>query len=146
MFSLFVALSLSRVYRHRHHHVESNGRGDDIVRVARTKLGCTYVYGASGPNTFDCSGLTSWVHNQVGISIPRTASSQFSSGRSVSRGDLLPGDLVFFDTAGSGGISHVGIYVGGNSFLHAPRTGDVVKEIGFSSYWNGVYKGARRFW
>ena len=96
--------------------------GNAIVDYAYQFLGCEYVYGASGPNTFDCSGFTQYVFkNAAGISLPRTTFDQINVGVAVSYNDLQPGDLVFPHTG------HVGIYVGNGQMIHAPRTGDVVK-------------------
>jgi peptidoglycan DL-endopeptidase CwlO len=94
-----------------------------IVSVAKKYLGARYVWGATGPNTFDCSGFTSYVYRQVGVSIPRTSRDQIHAGERVSRGDLAPGDLVFFGSP----IHHVGMYIGGGMMIHAPNSGDVVR-------------------
>jgi len=94
-----------------------------------SRLGARYVWGAAGPTTFDCSGLVVWSFAQVGISLPHYSYSQMSGGSPVSAGDLQPGDLVFFY-----GGSHVGIYIGGNQFIHAPHTGTVVQVTSLSSY------------
>ena len=94
-----------------------------IVSVAKKYLGARYVWGATGPNTFDCSGFTSYVYRQVGVSIPRTSREQINAGERVSRGDLAPGDLVFFGSP----IHHVGMYIGGGMMIHAPNSGDVVR-------------------
>lgn len=116
-----------------------------VVNLAYAKLGSPYVWGAEGPNSFDCSGLTSYVfRNAAGVSLPRTSSSQYGVGRSVSKANLQAGDLVFFATGG-GGVSHVGIYVGGGNMVHAPNSGDVVKVSNInSSYWQKAYVGAKR--
>lgn len=121
--------------------------GSNVVSLARSKLGCSYVYGAAGPSTFDCSGLTYWIHNQLGISIPRTASAQSQSGTYVAYANLQPGDLVFYNTSGSG-VSHVGIYTGNGKMIHAPKTGDVVKEVSIhnNSYWTPKYVTGRRYY
>jgi cell wall-associated NlpC family hydrolase len=95
----------------------------EVVNIAKRYLGAPYRWGASGPNAFDCSGFTSFVYRQVGVSLPRVSRAQINAGQRVSRSDLQPGDLVFFGSP----IHHVGIYVGGNSYIHAPRSGDVVK-------------------
>ena len=100
--------------------------GTKILETAYTKLGSPYVWGATGPNSFDCSGFTSWVYRQHGISLSRTAQSQSQGGTAVERSDLQPGDLVFFGSS-SGRITHVGIYVGDGKMVHSPQTGDVVK-------------------
>lgn len=100
--------------------------GTKILETAYTKLGSPYKWGATGPNSFDCSGFTSWVYRQHGIYLSRTAQSQSQGGVAVERSDLQPGDLVFFGS-GSGKITHVGIYVGDGKMIHSPQTGDVVK-------------------
>ncbi len=96
---------------------------------AMSKLGSPYVWAASGPNSFDCSGLVMWAFGQVGISLPHSTYSLINMGVEVPLDQLQVGDLVF-----SASIGHMGIYVGGGSFVHAPRTGDVVKVTSMSSY------------
>lgn len=106
--------------------------GQAIVSYAKQFLGRPYVYGATGPNSFDCSGLTSYVYkNAAGINIGRTTYDQIKAGSEVSRGNLQPGDLVFTSD------HHVGIYVGDNKMIHAPQTGDVVKISNINSFWRG---------
>jgi len=96
--------------------------GQAIVLEARNQLGKPYAWGGTGPNSFDCSGLTSYLYKKVaGIDIGRDTYSQVNSGIEVSQVDLQPGDLVFPDA------NHVGIYIGNNQMIHAPKTGDVVK-------------------
>jgi cell wall-associated NlpC family hydrolase len=109
----------------------------EVVNIAKRYLGAPYRWGATGPNAFDCSGFTQFVYRQVGVSLPRVSRAQIGAGQRVSRGDLQPGDLVFFGSP----IHHVGIYVGGGSYIHSPRTGDVVK---ISSMSRGDYTGACR--
>ena len=124
----------------------SSGGNSKLVELAKSKLGCKYVWGATGPNTFDCSGLTSWCHKQIGISIPRTSLEQSRSGKSVSRSDLQPGDLVFFKTT-SAPVGHVGMYVGNGQFIHAPNKSKPVKYDNLSSsYYSSRYVNARRYW
>ena len=116
-----------------------------LVSLANSKLGCKYVWGATGPNTFDCSGLTSWLYKQIGITIPRTSLAQSKSGASISKDELQPGDLVFFKTT-SAPVGHVGIYVGNGQFIHAPNSSKPVKYDSLSnSYYNRTYVGARRY-
>ncbi len=110
----------------------------EVVAIAKSKLGCPYVWAADGPNSFDCSGFTMWVYRQVGVSLPHSSRAQINSGPRVSRANLKPGDLVFF---GRSVIHHVGIYVGGGMYIHAPHTGDVVK---ISSLDRADYVGACR--
>ncbi|MFI8487034.1 C40 family peptidase [Streptomyces rubrogriseus] len=94
-----------------------NSRAAAAVAYAYQKLGSPYVWGATGPNAFDCSGLTQAAYRAAGISLPRTTYAQIDTGRRVARSELLPGDLVFFYS----GISHVGIYVGNGRMIHAPN-------------------------
>ncbi|MFF8998964.1 NlpC/P60 family protein [Streptomyces achromogenes] len=94
-----------------------SGRAAMAVAYAYGKLGSPYVWGATGPNAFDCSGLVQAAYRAAGLSLPRTSYAQINAGRRVSRSELLPGDLVFFYP----GISHVGIYVGGGRMIHAPN-------------------------
>ena len=110
----------------------------EVVSIAKRYLGAPYVWAASGPNSFDCSGLTMFVYRQVGVSLPHSSRAQINCGQRVSRGNLQPGDLVFFGSP----IHHVGIYVGGGMYLHAPRTGDVVKISSMGG--RGDFAGACR--
>jgi cell wall-associated NlpC family hydrolase len=102
---------------------QASGVGAKALAAARGKLGTPYQWGASGPNAFDCSGLTSWAFKQAGISIPRTSAAQSTFGTAVSKDQLQPGDLVFFYSP----VSHVGIYMGGGKILHASTSGEPVK-------------------
>lgn len=118
-------------------------KGNEVVNYASKFLGKPYVYGASGPNAFDCSGLTQYVYNKFGVDISRTTYTQVGEGTKVSRKDLRAGDLVFFNTEGS--ISHVGIYIGDGEFIHAPRTGKPVMVSSLSDgYYGTRYAAARR--
>lgn len=96
--------------------------GQAVLAAASSKVGSPYVYGAAGPSSFDCSGLTSWAYNQVGKSIPRTSSAQFAGGTPVALNALRAGDIVSFYGGG-----HVGIADGKGNVVHAPTEGDVVK-------------------
>ena len=112
----------------------------NVVGVAMSMLGTPYVWGGSAPGGFDCSGLVMWAYAQVGVSLPHSSYAQFTYGVAVSRDQLQPGDLVFFD-----GLGHVGIYIGGDQFIHAPHTGDVVKISSLDEAWYAAsYVGARR--
>ncbi|NJP50628.1 NlpC/P60 family protein [Streptomyces sp. SBST2-5] len=92
-------------------------RAAQAVSYAYQKLGSPYVWGATGPDAFDCSGLVQAAYRSAGVSLPRTTYAQINAGRRVARSELLPGDLVFFYS----GISHVGIYVGNGQMIHAPN-------------------------
>ncbi len=111
-----------------------------VVGIALHYLGTPYVWGGSSPAGFDCSGFVAYVYAQVGVSLPHYTGAQWNVGVPVSRSDLEPGDLVFFD-----GLGHVGIYIGGGQFVHAPHTGDVVKISSLGEAWYAAtYDGARR--
>lgn len=117
--------------------------GDSIVSYAFNFIGRPYVFGAAGPRAFDCSGLTQYVFAKFGISLPHYTGSQYSMGSSVSKGNLRAGDLVFFNTYGP--ISHVGIYIGGGDFIHAPSSGKTITVSSLNdSYYAKRYVGARR--
>ncbi len=109
--------------------VPSSSVGGIAVNAAMTKIGARYVWGAAGPDTFDCSGLVVWAFGQAGKSLPHYSYSLMSSGTPVSTSALEPGDLVFFYGGG-----HVGIYVGGGQFIHAPHTGSYVQVNSLSSH------------
>ncbi|MEX3103686.1 MULTISPECIES: C40 family peptidase [unclassified Streptomyces] len=94
-----------------------NSRTAAAVSYAYAKLGSPYVWGATGPDAFDCSGLIQAAYRSAGLSLPRTTYAQIGAGRRVSRSQLLPGDLVFFYS----GISHVGLYIGNGRMIHAPN-------------------------
>ena len=110
-----------------------------VVGIAMQYLGIPYVYGGASPGGFDCSGFVMYVFAQVGISLPHNAAAQYGYGMPVSQDQLQPGDLVFFN-----GLGHVGIYVGGGSFIHSPHTGDVVKISSISGWYSSTWVGARR--
>ncbi|HEY8644382.1 MAG TPA: NlpC/P60 family protein [Gaiellaceae bacterium] len=108
--------------------------------AALGQIGTPYVWAGSQPGGFDCSGLVMWAFAQVGVALPHSSYAQYGYGVPVSRDQLQPGDLVFFD-----GLGHVGIYIGGDQFVHAPHTGDVVKISSLSEGWyTATYVGARR--
>jgi cell wall-associated NlpC family hydrolase len=110
-----------------------------VVGIAMQYLGVPYVWGGMSPSGFDCSGFIAYVYAQVGVSLPHHAASQYGYGTPVSRSDLQPGDLVFFN-----GLGHAGIYIGGGQFIHSPHTGDVVKITSISGWYTDTWVGARR--
>lgn len=118
---------------------------ESFVDQALAHLGTRYKYGGESPSGFDCSGLVWYVAQQsLGIKLPRTSAEQAKQGVQVSRSELQRGDLVFFNTMGRR-YSHVGIYLGGGEFVHAPSTGGKVRiEKLSANYWKSRYNGARR--
>ena len=109
-----------------------------IVAFARRYIGVRYVYGGTSPRSgFDCSGFTRFVYAHFGIALPHYSGAQFQMGHRVSERGLRPGDLVFFD-----GLGHVGLYIGGGRFIHAPHTGTTVSIDTLAHH--GRYDGARR--
>jgi cell wall-associated NlpC family hydrolase len=117
------------------------GRFGAAVGIAEQYLGVPYVWGGASPSGFDCSGLVMYVYAQLGVSLPHYAGSQYSYPNAVhpSRSELQPGDLVFF-----AGLGHVGIYIGGGQFIHAPHTGTVVSIDSLSGWYSSEYYGATR--
>ncbi len=115
------------------------GNYSGVVAIAMRYLGVPYVWGGESPSGFDCSGFVMYVYAQVGVSLPHNAAMQYGYGSPVSMSQLEPGDLVFFY-----GLGHMGIYIGGGSFIHAPHTGDVVKISPLGGYYSSVFVGARR--
>jgi cell wall-associated NlpC family hydrolase len=121
----------------------SSPAGSGIVATAMSLRGVPYRNGGSDPAGFDCSGFVTYVFGQHGLAVPRTVAGQYHAGTDVGS-DLQAGDLVFFDTGG-GGVSHVGIAIGGDEFVHAPSsTGEVRVEHLNANYWSRRYRGARR--
>lgn len=124
--------------------VVGNGTdGQAIVDYAKLQLGKPYVLGATGPNSFDCSGLAKYVYANFGITLPRTTYQQINSGQQISYDNLQAGDLVFF-TFNSDVNGHVGIYIGNNQFIEAPKPGLNVRISNFDSYYRSVFSRARR--
>lgn len=124
-----------------------SNKADKIIDFAKQYVGKPYIWGGTTLSVgTDCSGFTSSVYKNFGISINRTSSSQYSNGTRVSRGELKKGDLVFFDTSGgnNGSISHVGMYVGNGQFIHSStKRGVIVSDLN-SGYYNNAYVGATR--
>ena len=125
-----------------------------IAQKALTRLGCRYWWGANGPNYFDCSGLVYWAYNQAGVSLGRTTAAGYAgSGKAISRSELQPGDVITF-SYGSG-VAHIGIYIGGGSFVHASGEGSgtvgqypdqCVKTAPLSGYWERYVYNYRRLY
>ncbi len=112
----------------------------NVVGYAMSQLGTPYVWGGAAPGGFDCSGLVMWAYAQVGVSLPHSSYAMWGAGVPVSRDQLEPGDIVFFD-----GLGHVGLYIGNDEFVEAPHTGDVVKISSLDEGWYAAtYVGARR--
>lgn len=117
--------------------------GEKAAALARTQVGKPYAWGGTGPERFDCSGLALYVYRQLGIALPRVSSDQASTGVHVDRTELKPGDLVFFSLRSA--FDHVGIFLGNNRFVHAPRRQEPVRVDNLDdAWWNRAYKGARR--
>jgi cell wall-associated NlpC family hydrolase len=118
--------------------VASSQAAQVAVDTAMAQRGKPYVWAASGPGSFDCSGLTAFAYHAAGIDLPHSSALQSRMGQAVSRADLQPGDLVFFYSP----VSHVGIYIGNGQMVHAPTTGDVVKVASLDAI--GSFAGGRR--
>jgi len=117
------------------------------VELARPRIGAPYVWGAEGPDAFDCSGLVLWVYEQLGLQVPRTAQQQFEWAVPIEPSQLQPGDLAFFEGTypSPDRITHVGIYVGGGMVVMATNTGDYVREVPLSDpYWSAHFVSAGR--
>lgn len=126
---------------------DHSGSADELIRSAMGLLGVAYRYGGNSANTgFDCSGFMQHIFRRtMGMSLPRTSAEQAKLGTHVNRSDLQPGDMVFFRTMGGGRISHVGLYIGNNRFIHAPRSGKRIEITSLSNkYWNAKYAFGRR--
>ncbi len=117
-----------------------------LYRTLISQLGKPYAYGHEGPDSFDCSGLIKYVYSKIGMSLPRLVSDQAKAGAWVDKPDLKFGDIVFFSNDSGEEPSHAGIYIGHSYFIHAPKTGDVVKISSLSSeYYRQKYCTAARF-
>ena len=121
--------------------VQQSGNAAQVaVSTAMAQLGKPYVWGAEGPNSFDCSGLTMFAYAAAGISLPHYTGAQINVGRRVSWDEMQPGDLIFFGSD----LHHMGMYIGGGQMIHAPHTGDVVKISSLSGYYQSNYAGSVR--
>lgn len=125
----------------------TSGSADELIGNAMGLLGVAYRYGGTSVSTgFDCSGFMQHIFKRaMGINLPRTSAEQAQMGTPVARSELQPGDMVFFRTLGGSRISHVGLYIGNDRFIHAPRTGKNIEITSLShKYWSGKYAFARR--
>jgi cell wall-associated NlpC family hydrolase len=116
---------------------DTASRAGRVLKFAYNALGSPYVFGAAGPGSYDCSGLTLAAYQQVGVSLPHSARRQLAQGPSVPKSDLMPGDLVYFYSD----VHHVGIYIGNGKVIHAPQPGESVKISDMSVF---PYAGASR--
>ncbi|CEI72360.1 MULTISPECIES: C40 family peptidase [Romboutsia] len=124
---------------------KSNNKMDDAIKLLESQIGKPYVWGATGPKSFDCSGLVQYVYkNALGKDIPRVSYEQSKFGKAIDKKDLQVGDLIFFDTMNKGRVSHVGMYVGNGEFIHASNPKDGVKKSKLTGYYEKHYRGARR--
>ena len=124
----------------------TGGSGQEIVRVAKKYEGYPYVWAGASPKGFDCSGFTWYVYDKAaGMDIGRTVPEQYKQGKSVSKGSWKAGDIVFFKNTFEKGLSHCGIYISGDKFIHAENesTGVVISSLA-SGYYKDHYAGARR--
>lgn len=116
-----------------------------LVDVTLAQVGVPYRYGGDSRSGFDCSGLVQYAHADIGIAVPRTTKEQWRQGRPVSRGQMMPGDLLFFEL-GWRKARHVGIYIGDGTFVHAPSSGKHVSQASVDGrYWQRHFAGARSF-
>ena len=128
-------------------HAPRRQGGAAIAQAAQSLIGTPYHFGGADAAGFDCSGLALYVHERVGVAIPRTAAEQQRAAHPVPLGGLAPGDLVFFRIR-SRGIDHVGVYAGGGRFIHAPRAGLAVRygDLSRGSFYARRLVSAGRFW
>ncbi len=118
----------------------------NLAGDAHRFLGCPYRWGGTVPSGFDCSGLTMTIYRLNGLILPRTAAEQFKHGKKISKRKLKKGDLVFFRTAGGRRISHVGIYIGDDEFIHAPGRGKSVRKASLEEeFYDDAFAGGRTY-
>ncbi|MBP7736262.1 MAG: C40 family peptidase [Spirochaetes bacterium] len=143
---LFLISSISGCGFYRYGRYYYKGDRGKIVRTAQRYLGVPYRHGGASPGGFDCSGYVMYVYEKNGILLPRSVKSQYRAGRPIRMRQAKPGDLVFFRTSGRKRLSHVGIYMGGRRFIHAPSSGKRVSYADMGNpYWKKKYIGAVTF-
>lgn len=142
----FVYSSVISVEKHSSAISRGGSRESNMIRLATSKVGAGYSRGAEGPNSFDCSGYVKYIYKQAyGKELPHNSRAQYSVGTSVSKNELVAGDLVFFATAGSGDINHSGIYIGDGKFIHASSyDGVVLIDPMDTGHYSRSYRGAKR--
>ncbi len=130
------------------HPSHNSSKVEKVISAAKAQLGKRYVWGANGPSTFDCSGLTVYAFRQAGISLGRTAYTQgYNHGKKISKSQLKRGDLVFFNTISDNDLcDHVGIYLGGNEFIHASSGGGKVMISSLTGYYSTNFSWGRCVW
>jgi cell wall-associated NlpC family hydrolase len=132
--------------RPRFHPTDERGLRASLVESARGYLGVPYLFGGTTERGFDCSGLTVAVYRLNGLRLPRSSRAQFEAGSPVDLGKARAGDLVFFATKGGDRISHVGLYLGHGVFIHAPRSGQGIRQDDLSDrYYQRTFLGARSY-
>lgn len=130
----------------RAHPADERGLRASLVDTARGYLGVPYLFGGTTERGFDCSGLTGAVYQLNGLRLPRSSQAQFEAGRSVDLEEARPGDLLFFATAGGGRVSHVGLYLGQGVFIHAPRSGQSIRQDELTDrYYRQTFVGVRTY-
>jgi hypothetical protein len=117
---------------------------DNIVNYSKKLVGTPYVYGGTTTNGFDCSGFIRYVYSHYDVDLPRISRDQYGTGTPVAKADLQIGDAVFFNTSGSG-VSHAGIYIGNNQFIHSATSSGVKVSSLSERYWSPRYVGAKRY-
>ena len=123
----------------------TNHNMDKAINLLKQQVGKPYVWGAEGPDSFDCSGLTQYIYKHaLGKDIPRVAADQSKFGQPVSKDNLQPGDLLFFDTMHKGKVTHVGMYIGNGEFIHAANSKKGVIKSSLKGHYDKLFVNARR--